>query len=208
MRLASTAHVVIRKRVALFFVLFTMLLSGLGLRLVYLQGYQNEWLTERAEDQRIRLIPVEAKRGTIYDRNGKILAESVSALSVYAIPAEVENITESAAALAAVLNLDAEKIAKKLARRQSFVWLARRVDHLNPGGRICVITFHSLEDRITKKTFQQLAKNCICPPSLPICTCSHRAKIKTVGKAIAPSAEELEYNPRARSAKLRIAEKL
>lgn len=128
MRLASTAHVVIRKRVALFFVLFTMLLSGLGLRLVYLQGYQNEWLTERAEDQRIRLIPVEAKRGTIYDRNGKILAESVSALSVYAIPAEVENITESAAALAAVLNLDAEKIAKKLARRQSFVWLARRVD--------------------------------------------------------------------------------
>ena len=82
------------------------------------------------------------------------------------------------------------------------------VDHLNPGGRICVITFHSLEDRITKKTFQQLAKNCICPPSLPICTCSHCAKIKTVGKAIVPSAEELEYNPRARSAKLRIAEKL
>lgn len=82
------------------------------------------------------------------------------------------------------------------------------VEHLNTGGRICVITFHSLEDRITKKTFQQLAKNCICPPSLPICTCSHRAQIRTVGKAIAPSAEELEYNPRARSAKLRIAEKL
>lgn len=82
------------------------------------------------------------------------------------------------------------------------------VAHLNKGGHICVITFHSLEDRITKKTFQQLAKNCICPPSLPICTCNHRAQIKTVGKAIAPSAEEVEYNPRARSAKLRIAEKL
>ena len=126
--MASTAHVVIRKRVALFFVLFTMLLLGLGLRLVYLQGYQNEWLTERAEDQRIRLIPVEAKRGTIYDRNGRILAESVSALSVYAIPAEVENVTESAAALAAVLNLDAEKVEKKLRRRQSFVWIDRRID--------------------------------------------------------------------------------
>lgn len=128
MRLASTAHVVIRKRVALFFVLFALLLGGLGLRLVYLQGYQNEWLTERAENQRIRLIPVEAKRGTIYDRNGKILAESVSAPSVYAIPAEVENVTESAAALAAVLNLDAEKIEGKLKRRQSFVWIDRRVD--------------------------------------------------------------------------------
>lgn len=82
------------------------------------------------------------------------------------------------------------------------------VEHLNTGGRICVITFHSLEDRITKKTFQQLAKNCICPPSLPICTCSHRAQIKTLGKAIVPSEAELEYNPRARSAKLRIAQKL
>lgn len=128
MRLASTAHVVIRKRVALFFILFMLCLAGLGLRLMYLQGYQNEWLTERAQDQRIRLIPVEAKRGTIYDRNGKVLAESVSALSVYAIPAEVENVRETAAALAAVLNLDVEKIEKKLARRQSFVWLARRVD--------------------------------------------------------------------------------
>lgn len=128
MLLASTAHVVIRKRVALFFVLFAVLLMGLGFRLVYLQGYQNEWLAKRAEDQRVRLIPVEAKRGTIYDRNGKILAESVSALSVYAIPAEVENVSETAAALAAVLNLDAEKIEKKLARRQSFVWLARRID--------------------------------------------------------------------------------
>ena len=128
MLLASTAHVVIRKRVALFFVLFAVLLMGLGFRLVYLQGYQNEWLAKRAEDQRVRLIPVEAKRGTIYDRNGKILAESISALSVYAIPAEVENVSETAAALAAVLNLDAEKIEKKLARRQSFVWLARRID--------------------------------------------------------------------------------
>ncbi len=81
------------------------------------------------------------------------------------------------------------------------------VHRLHPGGRICVITFHSLEDRITKKTFQQLAKGCICPPHQPICTCNHKPEVKVIGKPIVPSAEELELNPRARSAKLRVAEK-
>lgn len=128
MLLASTAHVVVRKRVALFFLLFMFLLSGLGARLVYLQGHQSEWLAERAEKQRVRLIPVEAKRGTIYDRNGKVMAESVSALSVYAIPSEVEDEGKTAAELAAVLHLDADKIEAKLRRRQAFVWLARRID--------------------------------------------------------------------------------
>ena len=128
MRLASTAHVVIRKRVTLFFLLFAIVLMGLGIRLIWLQGCQHDWLAERAEKQRIRLIPVEAKRGTIYDRNGRVMAESVSALSVYAIPAEVEDESKTAAELAAVLNLDTEKIEAKLRRRQSFVWLARRID--------------------------------------------------------------------------------
>lgn len=82
------------------------------------------------------------------------------------------------------------------------------IHRLQIGGRICVITFHSLEDRITKQTFQSMAKNCICPPSLPICACDNKAKIKILGKAIAPSKEELEVNPRARSAKLRVAEKI
>ena len=80
--MASTAHVVIRKRVTLFFLLFAIVLMGLGIRLIWLQGCQHDWLAERAEKQRIRLIPVEAKRGTIYDRNGRVMAESVSALSV------------------------------------------------------------------------------------------------------------------------------
>lgn len=83
------------------------------------------------------------------------------------------------------------------------------VEILNTKGRLCVITFHSLEDRITKQTFQELAKKCICPPSLPICTCIHEKQIKIItGKPILPSDEELEINHRARSAKLRIAEKL
>lgn len=82
------------------------------------------------------------------------------------------------------------------------------VDRLKPGGRIGIITFHSLEDRIAKQTLQELAKTCICPPQLPICICNTKPKVKVQGKPILPSSEELEHNPRARSAKLRLAEKL
>ncbi|GIM47444.1 ribosomal RNA small subunit methyltransferase H [Collibacillus ludicampi] len=83
------------------------------------------------------------------------------------------------------------------------------VEILKPGGRVAVITFHSLEDRIAKQSFQELAKDCICPPELPICQCNHRAKVRLITrKPISPSGEELARNPRARSAKLRIAEKI
>lgn len=80
---------------------------------------------------------------------------------------------------------------------------------LKPGGRICVITFHSLEDRIVKRCFRTLEHPCICPPKAPICTCGRKPVVKVLGGgAIAPSTAETERNPRARSAKLRIAEKL
>ncbi|MGI6092581.1 MAG: 16S rRNA (cytosine(1402)-N(4))-methyltransferase RsmH [Veillonellaceae bacterium] len=82
------------------------------------------------------------------------------------------------------------------------------VGRLKPGGRICIITFHSLEDRIAKQTLQSLARGCICPPRLPVCVCGQIPKVKTFGKAIAPSLAEIENNPRSRSAKLRVAEKL
>lgn len=82
------------------------------------------------------------------------------------------------------------------------------VECLRPGGRIGIITFHSLEDRIAKQTLQQLAKACICPPQLPICVCQHKPQVKVLGKPVLPSPDELEKNPRARSAKLRIAVKL
>ncbi|HWR43282.1 16S rRNA (cytosine(1402)-N(4))-methyltransferase RsmH [Sporomusa sp.] len=82
------------------------------------------------------------------------------------------------------------------------------VERLKPGGRIGIITFHSLEDRIAKQTLQQLAKACICPPQIPICVCNTKPKVKVLGKPILPSPDELENNPRARSAKLRIAVKL
>jgi 16S rRNA (cytosine1402-N4)-methyltransferase len=81
-------------------------------------------------------------------------------------------------------------------------------DCLKPGGRLCVITFHSLEDRIVKRCFKQLENPCICPPKAPICTCGRKPVIRVLaGGAVAPSAEETGRNPRARSAKLRVAEK-
>ena len=80
---------------------------------------------------------------------------------------------------------------------------------LKPGGRICVITFHSLEDRIVKNCFRSLEHPCICPPKAPICTCGRKPSVKVLaGGAVAPTAEETERNPRARSAKLRVAEKI
>ncbi len=83
------------------------------------------------------------------------------------------------------------------------------VPKLNKGGRLAVITFHSLEDRIVKTGFGAFAKGCICPPDFPVCVCGRTPDIKLVNKKpILPSQQEIEENPRARSAKLRVAEKL
>ena len=83
------------------------------------------------------------------------------------------------------------------------------VPRLNPGGRLCVISFHSLEDRIVKTAFAGFAKGCTCPPDFPVCVCGKKPQVKlTPRKPILPSEQELEENPRARSAKLRVAEKL
>ena len=82
------------------------------------------------------------------------------------------------------------------------------VEGLNPGGRLAVITFHSLEDRIVKQTMRELATGCTCPPEFPVCVCGKKPKLKLVTrKPIVSGAEELEDNPRARSAKLRVAER-
>lgn len=83
------------------------------------------------------------------------------------------------------------------------------VTALSPGGRICVITFHSLEDRIIKGLYRRLASPCTCPREFPVCVCGGRKTIKIIThRPVVPSDEELKSNPRARSAKLRVAEKL
>lgn len=87
--------------------------------------------------------------------------------------------------------------------------LEAAADKLNVGGRLAVISFHSLEDRIIKKTMQTLATGCTCPPNFPVCVCGKKPKMKLVSrKPIVSGEAELAYNPRARSAKLRVAEKL
>lgn len=83
------------------------------------------------------------------------------------------------------------------------------VERLNPGGRIAVITFHSLEDRIVKKSFSNMVNPCICPPELPVCGCGRVPMLKLCNrKPIVPSDDEVAQNPRARSAKLRVAERV
>lgn len=86
--------------------------------------------------------------------------------------------------------------------------LEELIDLLNPGGRLCIITFHSLEDRIVKTAFKKAENPCICPPSFPVCVCGKVSKGKVItGKPILPGKEEMEGNSRSKSAKLRIFEK-
>ena len=83
------------------------------------------------------------------------------------------------------------------------------LDALRPGGRLAVISFHSLEDRLVKTAYGEWAKGCTCPPDFPVCVCGKSPKVKLIGKRpIVADEKELEENPRARSAKLRLAEKL
>jgi len=87
--------------------------------------------------------------------------------------------------------------------------LPQAVAVLKKGGRLAIISFHSLEDRIVKDFFRAQARDCVCPPEIPICSCGHKASLKIITKKIVlPTDEEVKINPRSRSAKLRVAEKI
>ena len=87
--------------------------------------------------------------------------------------------------------------------------LEELIELLNPGGRLCIITFHSLEDRIVKNAFRKAENPCTCPPSFPVCVCGRKSKGKVItGKPILPPEEERNENPRSKSAKLRVFEKV
>lgn len=88
-------------------------------------------------------------------------------------------------------------------------FIDKAVEKLKSGGRLAIISFHSLEDRIVKQKFKELGTGCICPPDFPICVCGHKATVKIITKhPVEATAEELEKNPRSASAKLRVIEKL
>ena len=88
-------------------------------------------------------------------------------------------------------------------------FIDKAVNYLKPGGRLAIISFHSLEDRIVKQKFKELATGCICPPDFPICVCGHKASLKLITKhPVEATKEELEINPRSAPAKLRVVEKL
>lgn len=94
----------------------------------------------------------------------------------------------------------------ELERLEEFLGFA--VDYLNPGGRLCVLSFHSLEDRIVKRRFADLARGCICPTEFPQCVCHHEPTVRILTrKVVRPSPEEVDTNPMARSTKLRALEK-
>jgi 16S rRNA (cytosine1402-N4)-methyltransferase len=114
--------------------------------------------------------------------------------------AKVHPATRTFQALRIAVNGELEAVAASL---------PQAVNLLKPGGRLAVISFHSLEDRIVKTYFHQEARDCICPPEQPVCTCGHRASVREITrKPVVPTAGEVKANPRSRSAKLRIVEKL
>jgi 16S rRNA (cytosine1402-N4)-methyltransferase len=128
--------------------------------------------------------------------------ELVSAISS-AVPARrggIHPATRTFQAIRIAVNRELDALAEVL---------PKAVELLAPGGRLAVISFHSLEDRIVKGFFRRESRDCVCPPRQPVCTCGHKASIKEITrKPVQSTAAEVSENPRSRSARLRVAEKL
>ncbi|MCD5406537.1 MAG: stage V sporulation protein D [Desulfotomaculum sp.] len=124
----KSTNIVIRKRITVLFILAMLLFSVLIVRLAWIQFVQGDELREQAAAFRMREVPVEAKRGTIYDRNKNELVVSISSDSVYVIPAHIKDQAETAKQLAHLLNLDQEAVLKRISRNSYFEWIQRRID--------------------------------------------------------------------------------
>jgi 16S rRNA (cytosine1402-N4)-methyltransferase len=157
-----------------------------------------EIIRRYGEEPRARRIAREIVRArpiTTTDELARVVARAVGPARGRIHPA-----TRTFMALRIAVNRELENLSRGL---------EGAVKVLGRGGRIAVISFHSLEDRIVKEFFRRESRDCICPPGLPVCVCGHRAILREVTRRpVTPDAAEVETNPRARSAKLRVAEKV
>lgn len=148
------------------------------------------------------------------ERLSRKLARAVAAARPLTTTAQLRQVVEAAAGRRgrkhpATLVFQALRIAVNEELAAVEKGLDAGIHLLKPGGRLAVISFHSLEDRLVKQTFRQLSRDCVCPPQQPICTCKAQAVVRLViRKAVQPSAAEIAANPRSRSARLRVVEKL
>ena len=153
------------------------------------------------EEQRSRAIArriVERRRTAPIERTGE-LARLVASV-IHGRPGGIHPATRTFQALRIAVNDELGSLETAL---------PQAMDLLRPGGRLAVISFHSLEDRIVKRFFQAEARDCVCPPELPVCVCGRAPRLSIVTRhPITASEDELARNPRARSAKLRVAERL
>jgi 16S rRNA (cytosine1402-N4)-methyltransferase len=150
---------------------------------------------EESHSRRIARAIVKARPLTTTSQLAELVVAAVGGRREKIHPA-----TQTFQALRIAVNRELERLVEAL---------PQALELLKPGGRLGVIAFHSLEDRIVKQFLKREASECICPPTSPICTCEHQPRVKLVArKPTTPSAREIEANPRSRSAKLRIAEKL
>ncbi len=125
--MGKITYLAVKKRIAVLFLAATMVVIFLAFRMVYLQIYRTDWLSSKAWDQRMRPIQVDAKRGTIYDRNGLELAVSISRNAVYAVPAEVRDPEGTAEKLASILNLRKEFIRERITRFSAAEWIKKQI---------------------------------------------------------------------------------
>ncbi|MFP4343331.1 MAG: 16S rRNA (cytosine(1402)-N(4))-methyltransferase RsmH [Anaerolineales bacterium] len=150
---------------------------------------------EESHSRRIAKAIVKARPLTTTSELAEVVAAAVGERREKIHPA-----TQTFQALRIAVNRELERLLEAL---------PQALEVLRPGGRLGVIAFHSLEDRIVKQFLKREASDCICPPTSPLCTCEHEPRVRLVTrKPITPSGRELEANPRSRSAKLRVAEKL
>ncbi len=128
------------------------------------------------------------------------LAEVISSASGSRRKSRVHPATRTFQALRMAVNRELENIR---------LGLEQAVEVLGAGGRLVVISYHSLEDRLVKRFMRDQASSCVCPPGIPVCVCDHPARLKLIRRGVTkPSADEVRSNPRSRSAKLRVAERL